>query len=124
MDHNEIEVSFDELLTAASKLPKSFRAPAGSKATIPKDTELLADSEGVLVNTPVMGTIVHSNRGWKYNISVDAKKLVSLLKSIGSIGATGNIISLSVSDRELWIRFKKTRSSLYTIWRKSDEEST
>lgn len=123
MDNVEVEVSFDAFLVAASKIPKSFRAPAGSRAEIPKDTELLADDEGILVNTPVMGTLVRTNDLWKYNVSVDARKLVNLLQYVSSIGAKGNNIYISVNNRDFWIRLNKTRCLLNTVWRKPDKGS-
>ena len=65
---------------------------------------------------------MHAEIIWRHNISVVAMKLVKILKSMGDIGAKGKFISISVSEREFWIRFNKTRSSIYTVWRKPDTE--
>ena len=114
------EILFDDLTAAASQLPKMKRPPAGSKATIPTDTLLSPDRNGMMVETSVISTFVPANRPWRITASVDAKKLVELCKTIKKIGAVGQMIEISVQERDMWFKFRTTKFSIPTLWVKTE----
>ena len=111
-----IQVRFDELSDAASRLMKTKRAPIGSRGSVPSDTLLSPHGEGVLVETSVVASLVSSDQRWTVNVSVDAQKLTNVCATLKKLGAAGQGIELSVKERELWLRFKTTRISIPTIW--------
>jgi hypothetical protein len=110
------EILFGDFAAAASRLPKMKRAPTGSKGTIPSDTLLSPDREGLVVQTSVVSTFIHTNKPWRITASVDAKKLVEICKTIRKIGAEGETIEISVEGREMWFKFRTTRFSIPTLW--------
>lgn len=98
-----VTVSFDDFVLAVSQMAKPGRLPRGSK--VPKDTLLSPHEDGVLVETPVVGTLVIADKPWTLNAPVDAKKL----------GAAGQSIQLSVAERQIRIKFLTTTISMPTI---------
>ena len=92
MHQGPTEILFDDLAAAASQLPKMNRAPAGSKGSIPSDTLLSPDHEGLMVETSVISTFIPANKPWRITASVDAKKLVEVCKTIKKIGAAGEMM--------------------------------
>ena len=96
-------------------MPKGKRAPAGSRASIPRDTILSADPEGVLVETPVMSTLVLSTPPWPTTISVDAWKLVGLCdthkKLRGKDKAIDKII-IGAESEGFFVMYGNTKLSL------------
>jgi hypothetical protein len=110
------KILFDDLAAAASQLPKMKRAPAGSRGIIPSDTLLSPDREGLLVETSVISTFIPADEPWQITASVDARKLVAICKTIKEIGAAGEMIEISVEEREMWFKFRTTKFSIPTLW--------
>ena len=71
------EVSLAEFEAAVRRMPKG-KTPSGVKASIPIDTILSPDPLGVLVETPIMSSLVPATLPWPVVVSVDAWKLVAL----------------------------------------------
>jgi hypothetical protein len=113
---SQICVQFDEFVTAASALTKMKRGPRGSSASIPSDTLLTADKDGVMVETAVLSSLVVADKPWGFNVSVDAKKLVGVCDTLKKLGATGGKVEIDVADRNLWFTFRTTKISMPTLW--------
>lgn len=90
----------------------------GVKTSMPVDTILTPDPNGVMVETPVMSSLVMGNPPWQTPISVHSWKLVGLfdtLKKIRSSSEKKDMISISCDDSEFFILFNTTKLSLPII---------
>lgn len=109
--HPPIIVSALEFRDAVAKIPTMRRAPAGAKGSIPKDTILAPDAAGVMVETPVMSSVVAASAPWRLRISVDARRLVEVcvkFKEIGALKSKDDVFDLSVEAGLLKIKFRTT----------------
>jgi hypothetical protein len=114
ISHPAVKVQFDDFAASASKLMR--RGPRGSRASIPADTLLSSHDDGIMVETSVLSSLVNSDRSWRSNLSVDAKKLVEVCKNFTKLGAAGQAIEVSVEKRQLCLKFRTTRISIPTLW--------
>jgi hypothetical protein len=114
MDLNSaVSISFDDFVIAVSQIAKISRPPRGS--VIPTDTLLSSHQDGILVETPVVSSLVLADKPWQNNTAVDARKLVEVCKTLRTLGAAGKSIQVRVSDRHLHLKFLTTTISLPTI---------
>lgn len=113
---SQIRVQFDDFATAVSQLPKMKRAPRSVAGSIPSDTLLTADREGVLVETSALSSLVNSDKPWTFNASVNAKRLIEVCSGLKRIGAARQAIDVDIQDRYLWLSFGTTKVSLPTLW--------
>ena len=113
---SQVRVGFDDFATAASQLPKMKRAPRGTSGSIPSDTLLSANADGMMVETAVVSTLVNANRAWMSNVSVDTKKLLELCAALKKLGASGEEIEISLDERHVWFTFRTTKLSIFTLW--------
>lgn len=72
------EVSLADFDAAVRRMPSTKRKPANVKASIPVDTILTPDDGGILVETPIMSSLVETRNPWPKAVSVNAWKLVAL----------------------------------------------
>lgn len=75
-----IEIDLEAFCTAAMRIPKMRRSPAGARGKVPKDTILTPCTEGLSVDTPAASTIVKSGRKWHNPVAVDALRLSKICK--------------------------------------------
>ncbi|MEI9416216.1 hypothetical protein [Mesorhizobium sp. Cs1321R2N1] len=116
--HPAVEVSALDFYQAVAKLPQMRRAPAGAKGSIPKDTLLLPADGGVMIETPIMGSLVHSSPSWRIQVSADARKLLDLCERYKKLGAykdSKSVFLVSVADGELRVKFKTTTIGIPTL---------
>jgi hypothetical protein len=109
--HPPVEVSTREFLEAVSKLPQMRRAPAGARGSIPKDTLLSPSPVGIMVETPVMGSLVNASGPWRVQISADARKLLDVCERFKKLDAykdPKSLFAVSVADGELRVKYKTT----------------
>lgn len=114
------EVDLAEFDAAVRKMTVMKRAPRGARGTIPSDTLLSADPNGIFVETPVMSTLVLGSPGWPKTVSVNARKLVGLCDTIKKIIESDKKKKLDVSSRlrvgtlqkEFFLQYANTRLSL------------
>jgi len=101
-------------------MPKMRRAPAGARGSIPVDTLLSADPNGVFVETPIVGTLVQGSSGWSKSVSVHARKLIDLCDTIRKIKKISNkkkidpseMVAIGISSAEFFIKYENTQLSL------------
>jgi hypothetical protein len=113
--HPPVEVNANDFYDAVSRLPKMRRGPAGAKGNMPKDTMLTPHEGGIMVETPVMGSLVHASKPWRVVASVDARKLLDLCdryKKLGAFKEPKPIFLISVADGELRVKFKTTTAGI------------
>ncbi len=108
----EVGVKFADFLDAVSRLPKMKRSPQGARGKIPTDTLLLANANGISVETPAIASVVRSDGVWAVNISVDARRLFDACVAFKEHGGAPDVVSLSVKNQKLWFRFRTTESAL------------
>jgi hypothetical protein len=109
--HPPVEVSALDFYQAVAKLPQMRRAPAGAKGSIPKDTILSPSTGGIMVETPIMGSLVNSSLPWRVQVSADARMLLDLCeryKKLGAYKEPRSVFLVSVADGELRVKFKTT----------------
>lgn len=109
--HPPVEVSALDFYQAVAKLPQMRRAPAGAKGSIPKDTILSPSAGGIMVETPIMGSLVNSSPAWRVQVSADARKLLDLCeryKRLGAYKEPKSVFLVSVAGGELRVKFKTT----------------
>jgi hypothetical protein len=111
-----VRVSFDDFVFAVSQLPRMKRAPRGSTGNIPTDTLLSAHENGIMVETSIVSSLVHADRPWALNLSIDAKKLVEVCETFRKLGAVGQTIDVAVDGRKLNMKFRTTTVSIPTLW--------
>jgi len=95
--HPPVEVVAAAFRDAVDKMPKMKRPPPGAKGFVPTDTILSPHPGGMMIETPVMGTLVPTSTPWLVLVSVDARRLADLCKRLAKIGA------FKESDATLWI---------------------
>ncbi|TIQ22741.1 MAG: hypothetical protein E5X51_05955 [Mesorhizobium sp.] len=106
--HSPVEVSALDFYQAVAKLPQMRRAPAGARGSIPKDTRLSTAPSGIMVETPIMGSLVNSSLTWRVQVSADARKLLDLCeryKKLGAYKEPKSVFLVSVADGELRVKF-------------------
>ncbi|MER8909518.1 hypothetical protein NKH99_17900 [Mesorhizobium sp. M0854] len=109
--HPPVEVSALDFYQAVAKLPQMRRAPAGAMGSIPKDTILSPAAGGIMVETPIMGSLVHSSPPWRVEVSADARKLLNVCercKKLGAYKEPKSVFLVSVADGELRVKFRTT----------------
>jgi hypothetical protein len=111
--HSAISVSFDDFVTAVSRIVEMKRPPRGS--IVPKDTLLSPHRDGIFVETSGASSLVLADGPWMQETAVDAKKLIALCKTLKTLGAAGKSIQVRVADRQLYLKFLTTTLSLPTI---------
>ena len=110
-----VEVGAAEFRIAVARLPKMKRAPAGARGAMPRDTILSPGDDGIMVETPVVASLVPSRPVWQVSVSVDAWRLLEVcdrFKTIGAYKSADDIFLLSVLDGELRVKFRTTAVSL------------
>ncbi len=115
LSHPPVEVSAADFRTAAGRLPKMKRAPAGARSSMPRDTILSPGDNGITVETPVVASLVPSKPVWQITASVDARRLLAVCDSFKKIGAyksPADTFLLSVQDGELRVKFRTTTLSI------------
>jgi hypothetical protein len=112
----EVSIQFDAFVTAASQVPKMKRAPRGIQGSIPSDTLLSSDSEGIKVETSTVSSLVRADKEWRTNVSVDAKKLIEVCAALKKLGAGGQSIKVDIQGRQLCFVFRTTKISIPTLW--------
>jgi hypothetical protein len=110
-----VSVGFDEFAAAAERLPKMKRAPRGAAGIIPRDTNLLPDSQGIVVETPAVASLVVADRPWEVSVAVESRRLVAVCTTLKKLGAAGQAIEVGIRDRELWLKFRTTAISVPTL---------
>lgn len=116
--HPPVEVNANDFYDAVSKIPKMKRGPVGAKGKIPKDTVLNPHEGGIMVETPVMGSLVWASKPWRVVASVDARKLLDLCeryKKLGVFKEAKPMFLVSVADGELRVKFKTTTIGIPTL---------
>ncbi len=82
---------------------------------MPRDTILAPDGEGLMVETPVVASLVQSSPPWHATVSVDAWRLIEVcdgFKRIGAYKAPTDTFLLSVQDGELRVKYRTTTVSI------------
>ena len=105
--HPPVEVVAAAFRDAVDKVPKMRRPPLGTKGFVPTDTVLSPHESGMMIETPVMGTLVPTSAPWLVVVSVDARRLVDLCKRLAKIGAfkeRNATLWISVGDGELRVK--------------------
>jgi len=81
-----IQVKYDDFAAAVSRLPRMRPSLRGKTRTVPNDTLLTPDREGIMVETPAVSSLVLANIPWTLNVSVDARKLVTACNNLKKSG--------------------------------------
>lgn len=112
LSHPPVEVSAREFRDAASKLPGA-RRPRGS--VVPRDTRLMPGEGGIMVETPVMSSLVPASRTWRMVVSVDARRLLQVcesFKKIEALKSPDDRFAISVENGQLKVKFRTTAVSI------------
>jgi len=80
--NSDIVVAQSEFVAAVCSLAKMKRSPRGGRAKIPSDTILHARDGRLIVDTPVMRTIVDMKGSWLVCISADAMRLAAVCAAL------------------------------------------
>jgi hypothetical protein len=117
LTHPPVVVNAIDFRDAVSKIPKMLRAPAGAKGVIPRDTLLSPNPDGIMVETPVMASLVLASAPWRVMVSVDARKLLDVcdrFKKIGALKSKADEFRVAIADGELRIRWQTTTIGIPT----------
>lgn len=115
MPQRSTEVSLAEFELAVRRLPKKKLRMVGVRTSMPVDTILNPDPNGVMVETPVMSSLVMGNPPWHTAVSVHSWKLVGIfdtLKKIRSKSEKTDRISIGCDDREFFVMYNTTKLSV------------
>ncbi|MCE9524319.1 MAG: hypothetical protein K8S25_18010 [Alphaproteobacteria bacterium] len=107
-----LRVRFDDFADAALRIIRMRRAPAGARGSIPNTTLLLADKQGISVDTGALTSLVLSDRPWTRNVAVDARQLIAVCGKLKKLGAEGEEIEISLDGRNLLMKFRSTGISI------------
>lgn len=116
--HPPVEVNAIDFRDAVSRLPKMKRGPVGASGKIPRDTILLPDSNGMMVETPVMSSLVATSRPWRVVVSVDARLLLDTcekFKRIGAYKTASDVLEISLEGRSMRVKYKTTTLVIPTL---------
>jgi hypothetical protein len=115
MPPRSTEVSLAAFELAVRRLPKKKLRMVGVKTSMPVDTILSPDPHGVMVETPVMSSLVLGTPPWQKTVSLHSWKLVGLfetLQQIRSISEKTEKIWIGCEDNNFVVFFNTTKLSL------------